>query len=899
MTVDEDGGTVDGARGSSPHANLPTHPAASTVHVNEERQLNQSVIQMQPLFATQPLLTQQLDQSYADAGDDVGTLVASQLPHQRTSDEDPSQHQHHSTFPESQLILLATQPGTQVGHQKQQILSLAEASQHHDFDPQYYSSQCTTMDDAGNDQAFITQPMTQQCNIPETPYFGRGSPEFHPINNDCTVAIDEATGQDSVHEDYLVEENTSDAKGSTQSQEPVAMNAIRSKDSKETIMVISDRTLRESAEHCHPIVAPVVANTGYIVNTVETSQTSHIPEKKCVVVNPYAKKRPSDQISNSSSSSSILGAANDSSSLSTSTPSNHNLHHSHRINRNNVPDAGSTSTLRKPVYNPYAKTNNTSVIRRQSVASPVGTMKVATNAQHTTNLPKSNVTTNNAGNATREDSVPLGAINKPPAPSSSLPPSRRTGISISLPIYERLPSRNVSYQPAEILTVGELYRYLYSTRRGEKVNIAQHEMHQLSGREGAAGALGDGEITSIRITGKLLCVASSNPDEKDAAKDGLYDRGTYLLIGDPLETSRLLKREVIQSVQSETLRTKSNASGTVTTTPKDGLTSILKSSGNASEASVSSTEAANASSAPSMVALNSSTDNLSNAKPSAAAIDTVTIKEPNRGVLNTQKKKLVYNGGGKRLSFGGRGLGGNARGGGVGSGSLLIGGRKFVTPKRIDSTTSSGMQRVGVASAMYKGSFTRSAGYGSATNPKPEYVVQHHPSPIVPVWLGSFYSDDGLDGSVVGDLVMIMGEIITEYCVNCRVNESAICGSENKNDGAIIDDNNNNIDAGEIRGVTGAATSIASIAQKICSGHQSPVQVPKTNATKQNSFCTECTRFVRARFVKNANGTDIRLQKEALQARRVYMRERKRQLDSLIPSCTACNGIYSVGCGPL
>ena len=48
---------------------------------------------------------------------------------------------------------------------------------------------------------------------------------------------------------------------------------------------------------------------------------------------------------------------------------------------------------------------------------------------------------------------------------------------------------------------------------------------------------------------------------------------------------------------------------------------------------------------------------------------------------------------------------------------------------------------LGLASAMRRGSSASvRTGDGSATNTKPENVIQHHPSPMVPVWLGSFYN---------------------------------------------------------------------------------------------------------------------------------------------------------------
>ncbi|KAL7434406.1 hypothetical protein ACHAXH_003477 [Discostella pseudostelligera] len=806
-------------------------------------------------------------------------------------------------------------------------------------------------DDAGNDQAFITQPMTQQCNIREitmmSPCIEGGISELQPVNGYAN-ATDE---QDFVQEN-VDEENATNAFGGTQSRQSVAMNYASGE---HETNVVGATILSESVDHYEPITAPAVpppplppqqslTNNGCTVNTIEIRQTAQPPEKKHAVINPYAKKRPSDQISRSSSSNTSLGATNNDSSTSTSSTHN-NLHTNHHTQTNNAADAGST-VPRKPVYNPYAK-SNTSVLGRKSIA---GTMN-AVATPHTIHLPSNNV----VGNAARDDGVPSGTIRKPSPPAAvpppqqplPIPPSRRSGISISLPIYERLPSRNVSYQPAEILTVSELYRYLYENkhRHNSDDDVDHHLQHEIrlsltadSTAESAAARNSNSgcvesdptffnEITSVRITGTLLCVATSNPDERgDSAKNSLYGQGTYFLIGDPLETSRLLKKEVIQSEQRYPQNAKSNAAGAATVTPKDGLASTLKSD-NASDA-VSST-ATNAPSAQCVDASNSVTDQTedsSTTKPSAAkpanngndtTNNTLKSKPLHRGILNTQKKKLVYNGGGKRLSFGGKGLGANGRVGG-GSSSLLMDGRKFVTPKRIDSSTNV-TKRVGFSAVMKRAPFasTRIAGSGgtSATNPKPEYVIQHHPSPIVPVWLGAFYNDDGLDGSVVGDLVMIMGEILTEYCVNCKINHSAIHSNESRNDAGNKETNAmgaecSNAGAGEesrfqshesptvstqLRGVLDAATSIAGIAERISSGHQSP---SPTITTKRSSCCSECSRFLSARFVKNANGTDVRLQREALLARRAYMQERKRQIDSLIPGGIVSKGIFSVGCGP-
>jgi len=726
MTVDEDRTT------STAHC-LPSSPAHLNEHQTDECSLSIMTSQtvMEPLYATQPL--NQQPQSTVSS--------TSTLPNHAADAAAGSQY--HSTYPSSQLLLFATQPDTQFDHQ----LSLAEASQYDDdCDSSYQnnSQRSMTMDndaDAGNDQAFITQPMTQQFNIHEmrltSPCIEGRICELQPVN-DHIDANDEVMEQDIVQEN-VGEENTMNVLGSKQSQQPVTMND--NNDEHETNMA-GDK----SEEHYQPITTPAVppppplalqslANNGY--TTIEISQTAQPPEKKHAVINPYAKKSPSDQISRSSSSNSSLSATNNDS--STGTSSTHNLHDKHRIQRHNAADAGNT-VPRKPVYNPYAK-SNTSVLGRKSVASPADCTMKAVTTPHSINLPANNATISNVGNAAKDDGVPSGTIRKPPPaaapPPPQLPlpmqPSRRSGISISLPIYERLPSRNVAYQPAEILTVGELYRYLYQKQQHGNDDVDHHLQHHKmrqsltadSTTESAATRNSNSgcvesdptlfnEITSVRITGTLLCVATTNPDERgDAATDSLYGHGTYLLIGDPLETSRLLKKEVNRAVQRDPNNAKLNAVGSATATPKVGLESILKSD-NASDA-VSST-AINTPSAQCVDASNSvpdQTEDPSTAKPSEAkpanngndtTNNTVKSKPLHRGILNTQKKKLVYNGGGKRLSFGGKGLGANGRESG-GSSSLLMGGRKFVTPKRIDSSANV-TKRVGFSSVMKRAPFT-------------------------------------------------------------------------------------------------------------------------------------------------------------------------------------------------
>mmetsp|Transcript_21785 Transcript_21785/g.45999 ORF Transcript_21785/g.45999 Transcript_21785/m.45999 type:complete len:345 (+) Transcript_21785:205-1239(+) len=337
---------------------------------------------------------------------------------------------------------------------------------------------------------------------------------------------------------------------------------------------------------------------------------------------------------------------------------------------------------------------------------------------------------------------------------------------------------------------------------------------------------------------------------------------------------------------------------------------------------------------------NTSSDQSSSNTVSAAS----RSKPMTRGILNTtKKKKFVYKGGGKRLSFGAGGKrlsfgggGGLGPGGGAGKGKSLLG-KKFVTPKRLDSTgplTSTVRKdfkkRVGLSSALKNRSFRHSnplVNTGNVKSSRPEYIIHRHPSPILPIWIGSFYNGDGLDGSVVGDLVMIMGEVVIEHCANCQKDigeedhpsENKGCDNSDENitespaDVDGISDSSNNNTTNErpnasliatpnqkIKGVNNAANSIAACARR--SSEESsvnPQSQTSANSAKNTTFCSYCTRFLRARFVKNANGTDMNLQREALRARRKYMMERKRQMECLVPTKNMANGeLYSVGFGP-
>jgi len=635
--------------------------------------------------------------------------------------------------------------------------------------------------------------------------------------------------------------------------------------------------------------------------TTTTTTTPH--QKQNTVTNPYTKKRSIDQISQRSNSTNSSGSGGTNSS-STAGQKQQVVFNPYAKSKKQTPKSS--------VRNPYAKMMNNS----SGASSPKPPRSTSPKPQPSTTVSKA-----------QQHHPPisrLAAFKQPPSIAPVAPPKqpkfRRGGISISLPMAERLPSRNVSYHPAEILSVGELYRYLY--HMGEEEDIEQQD--QSSSAESGISK----ELISVRITGTLLCVASSNVDTINGSKGKLYDSGTYLLLGDPLENTRFMKKEALpQAQQSDPL----SAASDPKTALKPGLTSILRKKTTSTVSSETS-----ASFKPTQ-ALKSTQSNLSRqqkeqtsttttATPAveestsinreSAIVDNISNKSSTtRGILNT-KKRLSFGGGGlgggggKRLSFGGKGLGG----GKVSVGGGLVGSRKFQTPKRINTTgplssvkkNSTTTNRIGalttstVKNSVY--SSTKSAGSGK--NPRPDYIIQRHPSPIVPVWIGSFYNGDGLDGSVIGDLVMIMGELVIEHCASCQASRAASReeGEEREEEGCT-DNRPQHSTQSQQQGVSGAANSIAASASQISGASSIPQsQTPSRRKLKGRTFCCQCTRFLRARLVKNANGTDMNLQREALKARREYLIERKRQMEFLIPKSTSTSNqssssIYSVGCG--
>ena len=656
-----------------------------------------------------------------------------------------------------------------------------------------------------------------------------------------------------------------------------------------------------------------------------TTTTPH--QKQNTVTNPYTKKRSIDQISQRSNSTNSSGSGGTNSSSTAGQKQQVVFNPYAKLKK---------QTPKSSVRNPYARMNNGS--GASSPKPPRSTSPKPPPRSTSPKPPPSTIaqsTSINKVNAKAQQQHPpisqLAAFKQPPSIAPVAPPKlptfRRAGISISLPMAERLPSRNVSYQPAEILSVGELYRYLYLTGEEEEDIEQQEQSSTVSGISK--------ELISVRITGTLLCVAaSSNVDTINGSKGKLYDSGTYLLLGDPLENTRLTKKEAPpQAQQSDPL----SAASDPKTALKPGLTSILRKK---TTSTVSSETSASFKPTP---ALKSTQSNLSRQQKekeqtlmtttAAPAVEestasnresTATVNNMSkskssttRGILNT-KKRLSFGGGGlgggggKRLSFGGKGLGGGK--GSVGGG--LVGSRKFQTPKRINTTgplssvknNSTTNNRIGglTTSTVKKSVYSSTKSAGSGKNPRPEYIIQYHPSPIVPVWIGSFYNGDGLDGSVIGDLVMIMGELVIEHCASCQTSHAAVANESVEDtieEEGCTDNRPQHSTQSQQQGVRGAANSIAASASQISGASSIPQsQTPSRRKLKGRTFCCQCTRFLRARLVKNANGTDMNLQREALKARREYLIERKRQMKMLIPNSTttsnqSSNSVYSVGCG--
>ena len=590
---------------------------------------------------------------------------------------------------------------------------------------------------------------------------------------------------------------------------------------------------------------------------VTTKMTSKInqqsqEEKLSTVMNPYAKKRSLDQISK--------GGIGNPAAVTSSTAS-----------------LASTQS-RKFVINPYTKTAQKpkSVVRNPYAKVPNETSTTAGLSSVIPPAPKGGIITNPiqsldkvSNNKTGKSFFDVSSV-KLPKPKAEIS-FRLKGISFSLPLAERLPSRNVSYKPAEILTVSELYQYLYGAN--------------------ATTANCFKEMQSVRITGTLLCVSTSTSDENDGSKGDLYSTGTFLLIGDPLEKNRFPTKPLPPTQQhSSSHSTNGNISIPHTAATKSRPTSILKNKHTPILRTSQSALASITTGQP------TTTTPAADGSTQPHESNTATKNPILRGGLlnNNNPKKFVYNGSKNRSSFGG-GLH-----------------RKFVTPKRVATLTATNTG----SSIMRKLSLVKSVSVSrGSSDVKIETIIQRHPAPLVPVWIGSSLDDDGLDDSVVNDFVMVMGEIVVEHCSSCqeRIENGAVGANEadpdvgsksikeDEDEGAENDglpsSNEENLQAAVIRSVRDAALSIAACTWRNADSRSQSTQQEIEGRAKKKQFCSNCVCFLSARIVKNANGTDMNLQKESLKVRREYFKRRKEQMEGLLQGMLT-NHVFSVGCGP-
>ena len=520
------------------------------------------------------------------------------------------------------------------------------------------------------------------------------------------------------------------------------------------------------------------------------------------VTNPYTRKRPLHQISHvGKDKASTANASSTATTLAAPTPSRKLVFN---------PYAKSVhSTIKSVIRNPYAKVPN---VATESTTFPA----VAPPPSQSVQLRNKSV--RSVTNMLRE--APQVA------PRKETPLSRLKGISFSLPIAERLPSRNVSYRPAEILTVGELHQYLYTDD-----TIGERDAFN--------------SLQTVRITGVLISVARSSSAESDGSRDDAHSTGTFLLIGDPLEKNRQ------QSVSSS--RSEDTNSTMTRTATKSYPMSILKNKHSSNLRMKQSEQTANA---------------YGKTSDAAAATGNKPMTKPilRFGLLNNKKpKKFIYVGNKNRSSLGG-GLH-----------------RKFVTPKRGPTLAASITNGTSQSSAMMRRptSLAKSVRVSSSRkNMTLESVIRSHPAPLVPVWIGSSLDSDGLDGSVVNDLVMVIGDAIIEHCTRCREKGEDVSGErsgENGRDTSNDDLPSKGIEKQSlsiIKNVRHAALSIAASA--------STNEASTCQSFKKKPFCRDCVCFLSARIVKNANGTDMNLQAEALKVRRKYFRNRKKQMERLM-----------------
>ena len=585
--------------------------------------------------------------------------------------------------------------------------------------------------------------------------------------------------------------------------------------------------LADDEDKCEATTVPPTA-----VAAVASKMTSKVVQfqqpKSTTVINPYARKRSIDQISNggvSKSTSSGIAPVAASAGPTMPTPS------------------------RKLVFNPYAKTKQTTKPVVRNPYAKVSTTTATTSSSVMPQPPKERRVAPTRNNNTMQNAFNTSSVILPTPKETAF---LLKGISFSLPIAERLPSRNVSYKPAEILTVGELYQYLY----GADAHTANDFR----------------ELQSVRITGTLLCCVSTSTSE--GSKDDLYSNGTFLLLGDPLEKNRFPTKPLPQQQQQSSLQVSNNNASMTRTVTKSRPVSILRNKHTplVRTGTPALTSHVNGHQITTPATTNTSTQ----------PVSTNIMKKPimRGGLLNNSKpKKFVYSSNRNRSSLGG-GLH-----------------RKFITPKRGATPAATNTTGRVTSSIMRKRplSMIKSASVSSGrNNVKVETVIQRHPAPLVPVWIGSSLDDDGLDGSVLNDLVMVMGEIVVEHCSYCQERNDVGSDEESANGKAKSVDGNNDDkeeakkdessdkEAGEpklvaVKSVRDAALSVAALASK-CADSNSQSK----DRARKRPFCGDCICFLSARIVKNANGTDMNLQKESLRVRREYFNQRKRQMESLM-----------------
>jgi len=502
-----------------------------------------------------------------------------------------------------------------------------------------------------------------------------------------------------------------------------------------------------SSEHtqndCIGIVATSTANK---IKTDDILNGQHAINPP--VHNPYAssRKRKIHQVTKGTSSSSI--------DLTSSTALSD-------TNASTVSTGPTTTPLAKSVFNPYAKAN--------CAGTPRGIVRNPYNSSGTSIALERKTSGNNSSDTTAfiskminqfsdkedgnnsEGNSNISVKTQTNAESKQANLLGQRGISHSLPMAERLPSRNISFRSAEILTVGELYRYLYEPKNGD--------------------ACRQDQITSVRVTGTLLCVSRSPvTNDSDASGSALYNKGEQI-------------QKSVTSVASTSCPTSSendsfqrDRKNTPRATPSTKTTSKTMPSSILRNKKIPAQKLATASFAT------------PKSKLSPAVIGSNVMS---RGLLNTgAKKKFVYARSTKK------------------SPSSLIGGggltKKFSTPTRVKLKEPGAIQStkgndthlsIKRANPMMR-SFQRQnlLGLGAVAvgtsgangkNPQPEHVIQRHSSPMVPVWIGSSFDGDGLDGSVIGDLVLIMGEIVNDKCPCCNLDsskENSCCSTSDEDD---------------------------------------------------------------------------------------------------------------------